>query len=85
MCFFTVESISQGFALDLTSLITVELASSVLNIVFDSLVLGLTWVKTAGIRKAFSELGVQTSITTLLLRDGECVLFDLAGHLNNDF
>lgn len=36
----------------------------------DAVVLALTWAKTAGIKKLFSELNIKTSMSALLLRDG---------------
>lgn len=43
----------------------------------------LTWVKTAGIKKEFSQLGVKAHLTTLLLRDGECTLLYLMNYMNH--
>ncbi len=83
----TVEFASQAFELDLTgtSLITVQFSLLVLDIIYDALVLILTWVKTADIRKSFSELGIETSLSALVLRDGECGSFDKADDLNPGF
>ncbi len=49
---------------------------------YDVLILVLTWIKTAGVRKSCSELGVQTSLTALLLRDGKYISFHQADYLN---
>ncbi len=64
-------------------MIEVELSGLVLNIVNDALVLVLTWIKTARIRKSFSELGGEISMTMLLLRDGEPILFNPAVYPNH--
>lgn len=77
----TVKFVFEVFEPDLTSIVAVELYGSILNIVYDALILVLTWVKTASIRKSFLELGVKTSLTMLLLRDGERALFDVANCL----
>lgn len=51
--------------------IVVSVFNRIFAIAYDALVLILTWVKTAGIMKSFSELGVKASLTTLLIRDGK--------------
>ncbi len=71
MHFLFVKSVTGGFEHNLTSCVTVEISVSVFDITYDALVLVLTWVKTAGTRKAFSQLGVKAPLTTMLLRDGE--------------
>lgn len=49
---------------------SIQISTSVINIVYDALVLVLTWVKTVGIRKSLARIGVKTSVPILLLRDG---------------
>ncbi len=53
---------------------------SAFTIAWDALVIILTWIKTAGIKKSLSQVGVNTSLTMLLLRDGE---FSLLFYIDN--
>ncbi len=40
------------------------------TIASDAILIGLTWVKTFGIKRESSKLGMRTPLATLLLRDG---------------
>ncbi|KAI0701015.1 hypothetical protein C8T65DRAFT_579979 [Cerioporus squamosus] len=49
-----------------------ETISIAANVASEGIFLMLTWIKTYGIAREYSRLGLCSPLTTLLLRDGEC-------------
>ena len=44
------------------------------TIAADAILIALTWIKTYGIHKESSKLGIRTPLATLVLRDGQSQL-----------
>ncbi|KAM5537919.1 hypothetical protein V8D89_008395 [Ganoderma adspersum] len=65
------------YSLSNATLSTVAQIEGAMTIPPNAILICLTWVKTLGIHKALSEVGIRTSLTTLLLRDGTAFLMIL--------
>ncbi|PIL33714.1 hypothetical protein GSI_04339 [Ganoderma sinense ZZ0214-1] len=59
-----------GYPLTTLPALRFEMISVATTVTSEGIFLALTWVRTYGIKKDWSRLGVHTPLTTLLLRDG---------------
>ena len=74
--FIEVRGVSPFYVdLHLTTLSNAQVGVIVRSAVLatDGLVLMLTWIKTYGIKRAATEAGLQASVSTLIMRDGDVI------------